>query len=360
MMENITSKMSRQWADLPLDLLESLLLNVSLVDTIRLCAVCKGWNFTSDLVPKAKTWPWLMYQEKMDGTYKLLDPLNHGKEYTIKIGLPSSVFPTQILYSRDGWVVMLDGNRAIFLVNPMTQEVVELPVLEELDRGFHGVTFVLVLNSPDCVVMGTCTNTRHNYIKIHVWHFEEEEWVVAYDGNLPLRIANTNPVPFHGMLFFLGRHGELGFFNLVEETWVMLDEPEPIYSNFNAPFRGKEDYHLLELDGESVSVCKYNYSDYEIRVFKFDRLELKWIPVEDLTGWTLFLDPKSSFAQPSPHKSWSNKIFFTLFHTGTTKACVVYCMESKRYEINFCDAKQPLDCVWLEPSLIRKNLTEET
>jgi hypothetical protein len=348
--EKITNECSSPWDELPTDLLEFLVSKLSLVDAIRIFAVCKAWNLASDVLPEAKTWPWLLHQEKSDGTYKLLDPLD-GKEYTTKIKLPSSSFPTQMLYCKDGLVVMLDGNRAIFLVNPMTQEVLKLPSLKELDQGSHNITIMSVLHSPNCVVMGIYTDEKYDAVKMYVWHFGEEEWIAVYDGKLPLRIANTSPVPYLGMLFFLGETGSLAYFNLVDEAWVKLDEPEP--NELDDDIRGTEDYYLLELGRELVSVCKCNHSDYEVRVFKLDRLDLEWVPVENLAGWTLFLDQKSSFAMPSPHKSWSNKIFFTAIHSGTNQTCVVYCMETKRYEINFSGTRKPLDCVWLQPNLIR-------
>ncbi|XP_078158049.1 uncharacterized protein LOC144553716 [Carex rostrata] len=364
--EKITSNISRPWDDLPTDLFELLVPHVSLVDSVRLFAVCKAWNLSSDSIPMAKTWPWLMYHEILDGTYKLLDPLN-GKEYTTKIRLPSSTFPTQMLCSKHGWVVVLGHDYSMFMINPMIQHVIKLPSLEITDEDLHGIIFTSISTSLDYIVMGICLDRSDNaIIEIHVWHIGEEKWTVIYDGEIPFCIANTNPVFLHGQLYCLGEEGELGIFNLVEKTWAMLDEPKLVNYGDDNYFIGTEDCFLLELCGDLVSVFKYDgfcdesYLNDKTIVFKLDRVKMEWIEVEDLAGWTFFLDPRSSFAKtPSPHKSWSNKIFFTSIYLGATKTCASYCMKSKRYEVNFCDTAKPLDCVWIEPNLARKCLMNE-
>ncbi|KAJ4812919.1 F-box protein family-like [Rhynchospora pubera] len=357
--KKIMSNVSRPWNDLPMDLLELLLPHLSLVDSLHLFTVCKEWNLASDSIQKVKTWPWLMYREKLDGTCKLIDPLD-GKEYTTRAGLPSSAFPTQMLCSKDGWVIMLDVANSMFIVNPLNQDVIILPSLEEFDDGFCGITFTSVPTSPDCVVMGFYTNIRDDSIYFYKWRYGEEDWTIIYDEEFPFRAAaNTNPVFFQGELYCLGESGELGVFNPVEDTWMVLEKPKSVYMDDEVPFRGTQDCYLLELKGDLVSVFKNNYYDNDICIFTLDKMKMEWMPVKEFEGWTLFLDPRSSFAKPSPHKSWSNKIFFTAFQYGTSKTCATYCMESRRYDVHFSDTKKPFDCVWLEPSLLRKSLTDE-
>ncbi|KAJ1701217.1 hypothetical protein LUZ63_000996 [Rhynchospora breviuscula] len=358
-MENkITDSVSGPWNDLPKDLVELLLPHLSSVDALRFFTVCKSWNLASDSIQKAKKWPWLMYQEKSDGTCKLLDPLN-GKEYTTTVGLTSSVFPIRMLCSKDGWVIVLDAAKATFMVNPLNEDVVELPPLEGFDEDFCGITFTSIPTSPDCVVLAFCVDINGD-IYIYKWHSGDEDWTfICDDKSPPMHTASKmNLVFFQGELYCLGERGERGVFNPVEETWRMLDKLRPVYMEDEVPNTGVEDCYLLELDGNLISVFKYNYSDNDIRIIKLDTEKMEWIPVKDLAGWTIFLDPRSSFAKPSPHKSWSNKIFFTAFYSSTIKTCATYCMESKRYDIHFCDTKKPIDCVWLEPNLIRKCLMD--
>ncbi|KAJ4812936.1 F-box protein family-like [Rhynchospora pubera] len=356
-MENkITSIVSRPWNDLPMDLVESLLPHLSSVDALRFFTVCKSWNLASDSIQKAKTWPWLMYQEKSDGTCKLLDPLN-GKEYTTSVGLPSSVFPIRMLCSKDGWVIVLDAAKAMFMVNPLNEDAVELPPLEGFDENFCGITFTSTPTSPDCVVLAFCADINGD-IFFYKWHSEDEDWTfICDDESPPMHTASkTNPVFFQGEFYCLAETGELGIFNPVDKTWRMLHKLRPVYLEDEVPSPGIEDCYLLELDGNLISVFKCNYSNNDVRIIKLDTEKMEWIPVKDLAGWTLFLDPTGSFAKPSPHKNWSNKIFFTAFCSSKIKTCATYCMESKRYDIHFCDTKKPLDCVWLEPKLIRKRL----
>ncbi|KAJ1701201.1 hypothetical protein LUZ63_000980 [Rhynchospora breviuscula] len=356
-MENkITSSFSRPWNDLPMDLVESLLPHLSSVDALRFFTVCKTWNLASDSIQKAKTWPWLMYQEKSDGTCKLLDPLN-GKEYTTSVGLPSSVFPIRMLCSKEGWVIVLDAANAMFMVNPLNEDVVELPPLKKFNANFCGITFTSIPTSPDCVVLAFCADINGD-IYIYKWHSGDKDWTFICDYESPPMhtAAKTNPIFFQGEFYCLAKTGELGIFNPVDKTWRMLDKLRSVYLEDEIPNTGMEDCYLLELDGNLISVFKCNYSNNDVRIIKLDTEKMEWIPVKDLAGWTIFLDPRSSFAKPSPHKSWSNKILFTAFCSTTIKTCATYCMESKRYDIHFCDTKKPFDCVWLEPNLIRKCL----
>ncbi|KAJ4812922.1 F-box protein family-like [Rhynchospora pubera] len=245
----------------------------------------------------------------------------------------------------------------MIIVNPLNQDIVKLPPLEDFDEDFCGITFTSAPTSSDCVVLAFYTNIAKDYIYFYKWHPGEDDWTIIYDNESPFSAAAiTNPVFFQGELYCLGESRELGVLNPIEETWRVLDKPKPVYLEDDVPFRGTQNCYMLELGGDLLSVFKYNYSDYNICIFKLDTVKMEWIPVKDLIGWILFLDPRSSFAKPSLHKSWSNKILFTSFQSGATKEFVSYNMEKKKYDTDFCDTKKPFDCVWLEPNMSKKCL----
>ncbi|KAL5230529.1 hypothetical protein ABZP36_029305 [Zizania latifolia] len=72
------------WDDLPLELIELIASNLSLVDRIRFSAVCKEFSKVSSPIEQAKVWPWLMHMSKQDGTCKLFDPLR-CEEYNMQV-----------------------------------------------------------------------------------------------------------------------------------------------------------------------------------------------------------------------------------------------------------------------------------
>lgn len=95
--------------------------------------MCKEWSLTSDIIPKANAWPWLMHSPNIaDGVCKFFDPINE-REYTLKIGALLAYEQLTFRFSKDGWVVVTEGNEMTFILNPFTQEVIDLP---NIDRYF--------------------------------------------------------------------------------------------------------------------------------------------------------------------------------------------------------------------------------
>ncbi|CAL4999066.1 unnamed protein product [Urochloa decumbens] len=347
------------WHDLPLELLELVVSNLSLVDRLRFPAVCKSWSKVSYPVEQAKVWPWLMHCSKQDGICKMFDPLR-GKEYTLQVETFETIGHHIFRSSKDGWVVVSGGSEddEIFIINPFTGDIVEDPPIFDDHYNYYGISFSSMPVSPDCLFFGITGSNSGVFVAVHTWKHGEDRWnehEFEYQVS-PFPVACNNPVLFHGMFYCLGRKGNLGVFDLgskdTKSAWKILDKPEPIHAEmdlFDHDHEGREFCYLVELKGELISVFMRNAAEPP-RVFKLDETKMAWIEVEDISGAALFLDIRASYVVASPEGGHGNKIFFPRY-SEDGKQAVFYDMETKMYYPSFYGHRQPLKCVWIVPSL---------
>ncbi|KAJ3694879.1 hypothetical protein LUZ60_000256 [Juncus effusus] len=203
--EENTIEISRQWADIPTDLLELLLSKLSLVDRIYIPTVCKAWSSVPNHSHEAKAWPWLMYCPRDTSQCRFIDPL-YGKEYRMDLkflGFDSDEITLH--FSKDGWVLVSCGSGTnIFIINPFTRETVKLPPCSVWGRS-HSLSFSSVPTSPDFIVFGiTC-------FVLFTWRPGEERWNQLSGWSNPggFYFACNNPVFFLGEVYCLGRTGNL-------------------------------------------------------------------------------------------------------------------------------------------------------
>ncbi|KAJ3697404.1 hypothetical protein LUZ61_001109 [Rhynchospora tenuis] len=342
---------SRQWAELPFDLLELLLPRLSLVDCLRLGSVCKGWSNASSSVQKGKVWPWLMHLPNCKYRLcKFFDPF-YCKEYIFKSDALDAHYHLALLFSKDGWVVITEGNQRVFILNPFTAQVINLPSLKKYI--FDGISFVSVPASPDFVVYGFFFQMGGEFVVISSWRPGEEEWVFhEFRAPIPFFPSSNNPVLFRGEFYCLGRKGELGVFNSKMESWNVLCKPEPVHAI--APCYGDEYCHLLELNGDLVSVFREDDMKKPIRVFKFNQSLMVWEKLEHLGDMTLFVDRRKSIAIPPLEKKYVNRIYIPKFEGNRdSKKLIFYSMEDNRYHpsVHTHTVEEPVTCVWMEPNL---------
>ncbi|KAL6661585.1 hypothetical protein ACP70R_000969 [Stipagrostis hirtigluma subsp. patula] len=349
------------WHDLPLDLLELVASNLSLVDRLRFPAVCKSWSMVSNPIEQAKVWPWLMHCSRQDGMCKMLDPLR-GKEYTLKV----ETFETDVMRdifrsSKDGWLIMSRDDAKfddINLINPFTQDIVEF--MKTYD--YKGISLSVAPSSPDCVLFGINNSFDGDSVGVYTLRHEGDEWIEQeYNYQVSFLVARNNPVFFNGMFYCLGRKGNLGVFDPrsgdPSTAWTVLEKPEPIHAEmefFGYDHEGVEFCYLVELGGEMVSVFMRNTSEPP-QVFKLDETKMAWTEVDDIGGAALFLDSKASYGFASPEGGHGNRIYFLRF-SEDGKQPAFYDMETKIYYPSFYDLKQPLRSVWVVPNLHVDNL----
>ncbi|KAJ3694785.1 hypothetical protein LUZ60_000162 [Juncus effusus] len=343
--EENSSDISRQWADIPTDLLELLLSKLSLVDCIYIPTVCKSWSCVPNHLQEAKVWPWLMYCLKDSNLCKFIDPL-YGKEYSMDLkflGFDSDKIALH--FSKDGWVLVSCGNGnniSISIINPFTRRVVKLPSCS-LCSDSHSLSFSSVPTSPDFVVFGI------TFFALFTWRPGQEKWNDLNGSSNPgnFYFARNNPVFFLGEVYCLGRTGNLAVFDLETMECEVLDWPEPILSE--KPAREKEDCYLMEIEGELISVFPNGGMEGSFRIFKLDQSEMDWIELDDLRDLTLFIDRRSSIAKRAPWESCANRIYFPRFDDDN-KLGAFYSMETKKYYPKVYGLTEPLNCVWIEPN----------
>ncbi|KAJ1254944.1 hypothetical protein BS78_K305100 [Paspalum vaginatum] len=139
------------WADLPRDLLESVLGRLPVPDRLRFPAVCTAWQSAtvSDAASSARplpapSSPWLMLPfntaanrraRSVDGDAKFSEArflsLAEGRAYAIRQTEPA--VPDRLCVgSSDGWLVAADAASELHLLNPVTGAQVRLPSVATL------------------------------------------------------------------------------------------------------------------------------------------------------------------------------------------------------------------------------------
>ncbi|KAJ4809967.1 F-box protein family-like [Rhynchospora pubera] len=343
---------SRRWNELPIELVELLFPRLSLVDCLRLPSVCQGWSKASSFIRKGRVWPWLMHLPNLKyQSCKFFDPF-YCEDYTLKSNAVVVARDHLALrYSKDGWVVVTEGNKRVFILNPFTDQVINLPPLPSEEYFFDGISFTSVPTIPDFILYGFYFQRCGEYVEISTWCLGEEEWtVLAFQPSIPFFPSSNNPVLFQGEFYCLGRKGELGVFNPELETWNVLCKPEPLY--LSEPSYGLEYCHLLELNGDLVSVFRTDETKTPLRVLKLNQSHMMWEKLEHLADMTLFVDHRNSIAITSPEKKYANKIYIPRFEGGTdSKKGMFYSMDDKRYHPSMHRVEEPLTCVWMEPNL---------
>ncbi|KAM0897649.1 hypothetical protein ACQ4PT_022419 [Festuca glaucescens] len=181
-------------------------------------------------------------------------------------------------FSKDGWVAVSTnpGIDDIYLINPFTEDTVEVAMLEG-KYNYMGLSWSSVdPTSLDCVFFGV--NSRH-------------------DGKA---------------FYCLRRMGNLATFDPTSDTWMILEKPNPIHVELDVEDKdrmGREFCNLVEVGGELVSVFVRNANEPP-RVFKLNEDEMVWTEVQDIGGAALFLDFKVSFSVASPEAGQGNMIYF--------------------------------------------------
>ncbi|CAL5040937.1 unnamed protein product [Urochloa decumbens] len=124
------------WADLPRDLLESVLASLPVPDRLRFPAVCTAWHSaaasTSPTAAAAPPSPWLMLPSnptargRRAAAAKFLS-LAEGRAYSIPQPPPVASDRLVVGSSPDGWLVTADAHSELHLLNPVTGAQVALP-----------------------------------------------------------------------------------------------------------------------------------------------------------------------------------------------------------------------------------------
>ncbi|KAJ4797305.1 F-box protein family-like [Rhynchospora pubera] len=408
----------RQWTDLPIEMVELLFQRLSLVDCLRVSTLCKAWASTSQSIPEENAWPWLMHSpDVFNGKCKFFDPVC-GKEYSLEMDVLFTNQQIAFHSSRDGWVVMSEGDEAIYVLNPLTKEMIELPGLD--CPCYNCISFTGVPTSPDFRAFAFYFEYDDNDKMVKIYSYRpgqkeltetgqeeltetgQEEWTETGQDELTetgqeeftetgqeeltetdqeeeltetgqeewaetilesdIQFCGTinNPVFFHGEFYCLDRRGQLGVFNPEVVTWRVLTKPEPICSD--VPCYAYACCSLVEIQGDLIAVFRPDTPLKPIEVYKLDRSKMAWSEVDNLGDITIFVGFRNSIAVPSPLKRFRNSIYFPKFDDREHRNGVFYSMDDHQYHPRFYGVEQPTTYVWFQPSklLLQKDMDAET
>eukprot|EP00268_Persea_americana_P002021 TRINITY_DN10601_c0_g1_i1.p1 TRINITY_DN10601_c0_g1~~TRINITY_DN10601_c0_g1_i1.p1 ORF type:complete len:328 (-),score=28.15 TRINITY_DN10601_c0_g1_i1:143-1126(-) len=286
--------------------------------------------------------PCLIFHEEMNGPYKLFDPLSK-RVYAANI---RELHGATFHFSKGGWLLVSFENGSIFFFNPFTKERINLP---DLDCPFSSIYFSSMPTSLDCVVFAIFNSGSFDDICICTCSPGAQSWAtfLCGEGVYPLfRVDSTNPVFHNGVFYCLGKQGNLGVYNVIEDTWNVLKNPMPLQLPIGLCF-------LIESEGKLLFV--YNRRT-QTHVFTLDESKMVCVEVEVLEDLALFLSRSTSLAMTvdkeattASIRDMKNKIYFSRFRQ-VSHGPLFYHMESKSHLLDFYKSKEFIKCTWIDPT----------
>ncbi|KAG2682972.1 hypothetical protein I3760_10G010200 [Carya illinoinensis] len=333
------------WSDLPTELLELIVSQLTLEDNVRASVVCKRWHSVANSVRVVNQSPWLMYFPKYGNLYEFYDP---SLRKTHSIELPE-LNGTRVCYTKDGWLLLYrPRSHRMFFFNPFTREVIKLPRFE---LTYQIVAFSCAPTSTSCMLF-TVKHISPTIVAVSTCHLGATEWVtVNYQNRLPFVSSIWNKLVFcNGLFYCLSLTGWLGVFDPLERIWSVLAVPPPkCPENFFAKtwWKGK---FMAEHKGE-ISVI-YTCSSENPIMFKLDRVNMVWEEMKTLDGVILFASFLSSHCRTDLYGLMRNSVYFPKVRFYG-KRCRSYSFDHRRYyprkQCHDWGDQDPFENIWIEP-----------
>ncbi|KAL4363022.1 hypothetical protein GQ457_04G023870 [Hibiscus cannabinus] len=294
-------KQNPNWSDLPREIIERIIGRLLWVDRIRIRAVCKAWSAPNSHIPAIDKVPWAMkhfYWRPTDNGQifclcTLCDPLSG--EYVTERSLREEEFPFPFFAypcaSACGWVLFSTRNieqaqTSLFLYSLFTREVIKLPELRESNR-FQVATFSLNATSPKCAIFALCLGPYGSrIIYVQTCFLGDRSWkTLQFNGFNCLNHAKS-AVYANGVFYCVFIGGQLCAFNVELQEWTVLISRWPYEFDLS-------DANLIASDGD---LWLLDQTDLEcLKLFKFDRLEMRWVYENNLNNRVLFAGCTSFF-----------------------------------------------------------------
>ncbi|XP_077230568.1 F-box/kelch-repeat protein At1g57790-like [Tasmannia lanceolata] len=341
--------------DLPVDLLELIVLRLFRVDLLRLSPLCRIWREIALPVRPIDNTPLLMSICARRKLCSFFDPIR-------KIFHNIHDFPnlkaSTVHYSKDGWLLMSQSKKeysTYFFFNPFTKSRIQLPDMFE-DKGFHGVAFSSSLTSSDCKIVAL-EGSGSTTVTIRTCCRGDESWTSdTLDSNPWFAASHCNLVFYDDVFYCLGMDGRLGIFDPRNGVWSVLSKPtyEEFWEENDAWVdlmqNSTGQNFLVECGGKLVYVF-IGYHGRSIKIFCLNRSEMIWEEIDSMGDQTMFLSHKSSFSTIIPVEGMQNKIFFPLL-CGGEDCSVFYSFEDRRFfpYKDFSQTKGYRFSTWIQPS----------
>ncbi|OIW21120.1 hypothetical protein TanjilG_29776 [Lupinus angustifolius] len=401
------------WSGLPLDLMELILQNLTIMDYLKCRQICKSWqNMVDDAIStKGKCPPKPHFPLLLHPTHTILHPIDliEQKYYTLPTELKDGTslkwligektwcsqrnnveHYVNVFTSVEGWLVIQDYfNKRwkeqyqfwglICFYNPVSRAMIKLPKLcfttEENDS--YESSKVVVSSKPDCeesivVILLFQYYSDHRLFFCNVRGISWTEIEIKHSPEICY-----SDIAIHGSKLYaitkVGCSEYVVVYNLSNPNVVTSERIVMVQQGFTFPHWKLECYayekSFLLIDSTCgdlfIVQCKLRYEDdfgqwpKEFAVYKLDKSGPRWLKIESFDDRVLLLDDKgvqfTTNLDGSCMKSMSrNCVYFSLstkFSRETVNSVGVFSLIDKEIKCFLPFLVHEVGSVWFTPSL---------
>ncbi|XP_058191348.1 F-box/kelch-repeat protein At1g57790-like isoform X1 [Rhododendron vialii] len=346
------------WSKLPRDLQISIMRSISSIDrdyrNIR--AVCRRWRSLAPplrWIPDSEAirYPWLVSFRIEDSIFNFYDPTS---DFTYEMNTGAS--NPGILSSCEGWLLLAEGERSIYMLEPFRKITIDLPLVPEPFDNLNGLVCAID-KTTTCYHFTRIYCTSSGQLRDLEFSSKRAAWAQYSVNGVSFLSSWNNLVIFRGCVHCLDQVGRLGRLRTVGNTpnWLVLNEsqqlsfPSKVWQNFLVSFKDKLTSVFVGNSGGWVHVLEFNFSTH------------RWEQVDSLGNLVLFVG-RTSIAVEAEEERLRNKIFFPVFKKADGNI-IFYSLDSGRFHSfsseNSCadfhgteDFKILSNCTWIQPGLI--------
>ncbi|KAM7524425.1 hypothetical protein LguiA_014327 [Lonicera macranthoides] len=330
------------WSNLPYDLIALIANKLYVVeDFLAFSAVCSSWR----LVYLKKNWnpsatsPWLILDVNHNSEALIRCNLSLCRSKAFKLRLPEAN-SRRCWGSSSGWVVSIDNDLVIGLLNPINHVFIVLPPLYALENQIHTkidwfsvIYKANVLRIKDGFLTVVTLGMHHN---LYFARAGDSAWTIV---QLSYPNILVSVMCFKDQIYAASAYGAL--------LLIEIDGPNPPEATLITLTpnheKGWKHIHLVESSGDLLMIFHYAYADVivKFKVYKFDFNTKEWMIVGSLGDHTIYVDYSHSFSIPARDEFGCNSIFFVEDSMGWQwglnqeyewQCCGVYHMEDKTIE----------------------------
>lgn len=174
----INDDSTRPWSDLPPELLSLIANRLGIIELLGFRGVCNGWRRASSSASAeiesevGKDPSFLAYSDNDKKSFLYYRP--NGKLYSMNI--PEFEKSTCIA-SYQGWLILFDGDRSMYLFCPFSRARIELPQLPDDSKLYKPVAALSAPpTSPECVI--TVVNQFHHAsLEVYLLNPGADVWI---------------------------------------------------------------------------------------------------------------------------------------------------------------------------------------
>ncbi|KAG5584126.1 hypothetical protein H5410_044560 [Solanum commersonii] len=335
------------WSDcIPSDILELISSRLVAVEYFIFRAVCKRWRYTPMTPPRRPAQPekspCLITLRGDTGIVDFFHPV-YNVMTTTSISI-LKLMDSRIRSSKANWLLISHGSHNMFFFNPISNDIIELPDLQEeyenicvwtfscppdsSSSACFVVGFDYLGNPPDvCIIKVGETNWTPIFFKNNI------VYVLGDKGNLGILTINENSIPswkFYGKSFLRRRLNSIQYVYMAEDV-----DNEGMLAVFLSHHEGKVEVWRYKMNGEVLEREK----------------------ITSLDNKTLFVSLEGSCLKTCVAQGLGNKIYFSMFHNNNG---VFYCLANRKYysfdylgikaysSSNIFNLVRPTSCIWIE------------